>query len=348
MNIRSRLRSGIARILYRSGLTAPAWRARDRLSIVTFHHVLPEEERRRYPYPNLVVTPEELDEVLRFVRRHFECGPLALQQARHRRGEEPRHPLLAVTFDDGQYDNFLHARPVLARHGVQASFFVPVAAVENRELLWHDRAGFAALALLEDGDEGAARLRSLAGTDAISGDPRQVVRTLVQALKRVELARRLEIVDNLMRQAKRFQEPTFARLMTFAEIRQLCEDGHEIGSHSMTHCLMPECDDAALRYELEESRRILQAQTGSGIESFCYPNGACDARAAAATASAGYLQAVTTRLGSNARGADPMQLCRVDMDAARLRDSPGPVREELIAYRLAGFRAGASLNPALS
>ena len=46
MSIKTRLRNGAARLLYLSGLTAPARRGRGQLSIVTFHRVLPEAERR--------------------------------------------------------------------------------------------------------------------------------------------------------------------------------------------------------------------------------------------------------------------------------------------------------------
>ena len=72
--------------------------------------------------------------------------------------------------------------------------------------------------------------------------------------------------------------------MTFEELAALAADGHEIGSHSMTHCMMPECDDRALAYEVSESRRVLQARLAQPVEAFCYPNGDCDARTANAVA----------------------------------------------------------------
>ena len=166
MSAKTLLRNSIAQILFLSGFTAPERRGRGRFSIATFHRVLPEAERQAYPFPGLVVTPEELDNFLTYFSEHFDCGNLATQHERYLRGESLTRPLLAITFDDAQYDNYKYARLVLERHKIKASFFVPVAAVEKQELLWHDRLGFAVLALLrqkQDGLEQLMRILEAAG-----------------------------------------------------------------------------------------------------------------------------------------------------------------------------------------
>ena len=47
-------------------------------------------------------------------------------------------PILAITFDDGQLDNYQNALPVLERNGVTASFYIPSQTLENTAPLWHD------------------------------------------------------------------------------------------------------------------------------------------------------------------------------------------------------------------
>src|SRR5688572_24168562 len=110
------LRDAAAGLFALSGLTAASRRHVDRLVIVTFHRVLPEDLRAQYPYPGLAVTPEELDWLLGELGRDYTLGTLAETHRRYASGERPRKPLLAITFDDGQLDNYEHARPVLARH----------------------------------------------------------------------------------------------------------------------------------------------------------------------------------------------------------------------------------------
>ena len=106
------VRDTCAQTLALSGLTSPAARLRQRLSIITFHRVLKAEQRRLYPLPGLAVTPEELDAHLRFATRHFQCLPLASAVALWRSGRLGERPLLAVTFDDGQLDNHSRLRIV--------------------------------------------------------------------------------------------------------------------------------------------------------------------------------------------------------------------------------------------
>src|SRR5260370_23983514 len=149
MRAKRRLRDSAARLLFLTGLTAPELGSRRRLTIATFPHVLPDAERKVYPYPGLVVTPQELDMFLAYFTEHFDCGALATQHERYLGNAELVRPLLALTFDDAQHDNYQYARPVLARHRAKASLCVPVLVVERPAPLWHVRLGLAVLAPLK-------------------------------------------------------------------------------------------------------------------------------------------------------------------------------------------------------
>lgn len=301
-----------------SGLTGPLRRHRGHLVVVTFHRILPDSLRDQYPYPNLVVTPEELDWLLGTLARGYTLGPLGELHARHVAGECSAKPFMAVTFDDGQLDNFVHARPVLERHGVRASFFVPVNAIDEAEALWHDQLGFAVLALRR---AGCAEPEPLA---------------LVDAAKRLSPAERAELVRHWVDRA-RTVVPAWAGMMSWEQVRTLCADGHEIGSHSMSHALLPQCDERTLRVEAACSKARIEGELGVRVDSFCYPNGDWDRRTVEAVRAAGYRRAVTTRWGSNPPGAPTMALRRCDIDIRRLRDRRGACSASLLSLRLSGM-----------
>jgi peptidoglycan/xylan/chitin deacetylase (PgdA/CDA1 family) len=213
--------------------------------------------------------------------------------------------------------------------------------VERQELLWHDRLGFAILNLLKQVQGGRERLLQLLVATGLSvKESGNLVSEVVGASKELALESRLQLVASLVEISGTSQTPEFARLMTFDEIGELAHDGHEIGSHSMTHCLMPECDDRALAYEVAESRHVLQARLGKSIASFCYPNGNSDARTAHSVAQAGYSRAVTTTWGNNGQEADRFRLRRYDMVAKRVQDSGGKFEPALLAFRMSGFYPG--------
>jgi peptidoglycan/xylan/chitin deacetylase (PgdA/CDA1 family) len=76
-------------------------------------------------------------------------------------------------------------------------------------------------------------------------------------------------------------------------LRELAAGGWEIGSHTASHPLLTELDDAALARELAESKRICEERIGAPCYSLAYPYGLADGRVARAARGAGYAFAAT-------------------------------------------------------
>lgn len=72
-------------------------------------------------------------------------------------------------------------------------------------------------------------------------------------------------------------------------LRNLIQNGHEIGSHSLTHD--PRKMPAQPAAEAFESKRLLEAWLGTRVSSFCYPHYNSHAYLARAVRKAGYAQA---------------------------------------------------------
>jgi peptidoglycan/xylan/chitin deacetylase (PgdA/CDA1 family) len=336
------LRDAAARALFALGATAPRRAARGRLLVATFHRVLPEELRAAHPLPGLAVTPEELGRFLAFFSGHFECTTLREAASSFEAEASLARPPLALTFDDGQRDNLDHALPVLERFGARATFFAVPGCVERGEALWHERLAFAALRALEGGGAGRELLRALGGDD-LSGKPaRAAAGELVRRAKREAPARRAEWVERAEAAAGGSAVPEWDGLMSFEELRALAARGHEVGSHGLRHALLPQCSDAELEEEVAGSRRLLEVRLGAPVESFCYPNGDRDARVRAAVARAGYRLAVGTRWGANPRGAERLDLARLEMHAEHARARDGSFSEPRLAWRMTGFYPGLS------
>jgi peptidoglycan/xylan/chitin deacetylase (PgdA/CDA1 family) len=96
----------------------------------------------------------------------------------------------------------------------------------------------------------------------------------------------------------------------WSELELLREAGWEVGSHTATHPLLPDLDDAELERELVDSRATIRKRLGS-CETLAYPYGRADERTAAAAARAGYRAAFT--LGRAHRPDEPLRRPRLGL-----------------------------------
>jgi hypothetical protein len=81
--------------------------------------------------------------------------------------------------------------------------------------------------------------------------------------------------------------------MGWDELRQLRDDGWEIGSHGRAHRRLTELADQELADELVSSRETCTREMGAPCLSIAYPYGAHDRRVREATRRAGYLAAAS-------------------------------------------------------
>jgi peptidoglycan/xylan/chitin deacetylase (PgdA/CDA1 family) len=353
------LRDGLAELLARVGATSPARFARGALTLITFHRVLPADQLRRYPLgvsgrPGLALTPEQLEQVLGELASHFECSSVIEAFRRWKRPGLQRggegavaRPPLGISFDGGAFDNYEHARPVLAKLSLQATFYVPVRDVERRRSPWHDRSSFALLrsvaAVRKARDVDFDRLLEPFGLEksafaaVLPDDAMRLAAEGVATAEALPLERRDAAVAALEAALGGDQVPDFAAMMSWDQVRELQRAGHEIGSLSLTNPLLTALSDERLKDEVEGSRRELSEVLGAPASSFCYPGGSYDARVAGAVRAAGYECAVTTRWGLN-RKQPAFELARCDMDFARLCSRRGQFSSERLWLRLSGLQ----------
>lgn len=250
---------------------------------------------------------------MEFLARNY--NPVSLEDIRLFLSGQTAMPRksVALTFDDGYADNFEVAAPLLTRLGIPATFYLTVDSVRTGTLPWfcHLRHSFAKTKkkswidllgrswLLEDE---AARAEAFCAAceslTQLSGDSQQ------QALRAVE--RNLD-AEPLVRKKN--------LMMTWEQARRMCQDGHVLGSHSLTHPNMTYIADKDLNYELIESKREMEDELAMPVVHFSYPaaslTGSSTRRTLAATKQAGYLTAVTTTPGLVNNGDDPLALPRI-------------------------------------
>ena len=119
--------------------------------------------------------------------------------------------------------------------------------------------------------------------------------------------------------------------LTTNQVDGLIAAGWEIDSHTLTHPDLTTLDDASMRTELVDSRKLLQEKFKVPVNFFCYPAGVNDARVRAAVAAAGYKGATTVEPGIASKSDNPYLLPRIRVNgtdsaatvAGRVRSGQG-------------------------
>ena len=267
------------RVLHGSGVfelvANSRWR-RERLLILCYHGTSLEDEHLWRPA--LYMRPELLRERLTALKQgRYAVLPLDEALHRLRAGTLPARSV-ALTFDDGTYDFYRQAHPILQEFGVPATVYLttyyalcerPIFNLICSYMLWKRR-GQVLSDAPEIGLEGPLDLRTEAGRH-------QVVRRLIERAEREDLtgvqkddlAARLGHflgIDYAALKAKRILQ-----LMNVNEVRELAGHGVDFQLHTHRH-RTPE-DRALFSGEIRENRQHIHELVSSDPVHFCYPGG---------------------------------------------------------------------------
>jgi peptidoglycan/xylan/chitin deacetylase (PgdA/CDA1 family) len=215
----------------------------------------------------------ELARQLRYLRRAFRIVPLAAFAASIEAPRQPGRPRqAAIIFDDGLRSNVLVAYPILRALGIPATFFVCPGLIEERRWLWtHEvrrRLQFAG--------------RHLRQSLALEFGAPAELEAFVAWMKELGFAQRKRVETRLRQATAAFVPSDMDReafdLAGWDELRSLDPSIVTVGSHSMTHSILPRLSEPEIEAELRDSRRMLEAKLQRPAEFFSYPNGDVDER----------------------------------------------------------------------
>jgi peptidoglycan/xylan/chitin deacetylase (PgdA/CDA1 family) len=278
---------------------------RGRLSILTYHRVLSAPD----PILHDEIDAATFEGHLSVLASEFNVLPLGEACARLAEGALPARAA-CLTFDDGYADNEHTALPLLKRFGLTATFFVSTGYSDGG-IMFND-AVIEAVRRAPAGDYDLTRLGL--GTHGLhdSSSRRAAIDALLDAVKYRPLAQRGELVGHV---AAAFRATLPGNLMMRpAQIRRLCEEGMEIGGHTVNHPILTVLDDEQARAEIVGGKRRLEEITGAPVTLFAYPNGKpgrdYTPRDVELVRQAGFRAAVSTVPGVARRGSDLYQLPR--------------------------------------
>lgn len=169
-----------------------------------------------------------------------------------------------ITIDDGWQSNLDNIVPVAVKYKVPVEIFVSTEAVEKGNGYWWSY-------IME------ARKMGL------SKEP-------VEFFKTIDNEDRMRILEETKTKIQLNREA-----LTIEQVKEIADNPYvAIGSHSVSHPILPRCSNSQSKHEIIHSKTMLEEWTGKEITHFAYPNGDYSNREISFLRRAGYTLAFST------------------------------------------------------
>lgn len=218
-------------------------------------------------------TLEELDQRLRFLRRHAEViAPeemLGLEAA-------PRGPHVLLTFDDGYREWATEVLPLLRAHGLKAAFFLSTGFIDNPRAPWWYELPWM---VQESNASSLPGGKWLAETLRLDENRDGAAKTLLDAYKSLPGERTEEFLEWVAEASGSGRcDPRTMRddWLTWDMARELRDAGMEIGGHTVDHPVLSRLPAEAQREQVSACGRRIEAELDRPMRMFAYPVGLPD------------------------------------------------------------------------
>lgn len=184
---------------------------------------------------------------------------------------------IILTLDDGHIGNY-QLLPLIKKYKIPVTIFLTAGIINTNESFWFNE--------IND-------------------------KKIKSNLKKIPNDLRFESIKKIKEQSKPIKKtPQSLNKNQIFEMKEYIN----FQSHTMSHPILPHCDDDTIWYELSQSRRKLIDEYNLDIDTIAYPNGDYSEETINLAKKAGYKYGVTTDYGFNNKKSDPFLLKRISVN----------------------------------
>lgn len=268
----------LAELLFRTGAINGLSRilSHNKIVILNYHRVCPDQRKTPTPFHDglFTVGADEFYRQMSWLKRHTNIlSEQDILDIAYRGGYEKSRlkcPSVAITFDDGYYDNYAVAYPILKTLKIPAFFFICTGMVWERRLLWWDILAFLIKncrkhSIFVDEREYVLDNNRSGIIDELQLKMKQCSHEqIVRHIMSISAATEIELPPEEMQDKE---------IMTVEQIREMASNEMAIGSHTHTHRSLAMSDSSRHETELTVSKQLLEKTTSRPVHSVSYPYG---------------------------------------------------------------------------
>ena len=286
----------------------------------------------------LAVSPANFEAQLQVIKDKY--NPISLSAlGKHLAARSIPDRSIVLTFDDGYIDNFNHAKPLLEKYEIPATFFIATRNCEQQQLFWWDELQQILFETEKLPEQLTLRIGSenfhyeLADESKLTNEirERQLIWIAFENVPTQRCALYLELWSRIRPLPDGDQQAIVSTLrdwssskpdlknqlicMTPEHINQLIANPlFSVGAHTVTHLALADHPVSVQRNEIFSSKEYLENLTGHSVLLFAYPYGHFSNETVTSVEKQDFISAVTTQEGVITKYSLPLRLNRYQVN----------------------------------
>jgi peptidoglycan/xylan/chitin deacetylase (PgdA/CDA1 family) len=177
-----------------------------------------------------------------------------------------------ITLDDNYKEYYTEVFPLKNKYNFEMTLFVSIDPIENKEPLFVDSL-IHAINLSKEKILDLTHYGLKEYPIVIDEEKNKAIVEINEFSKMLSKERRKELIDAIIRQLEIDKNSIKKFLLTWDELIEMNNNGVEIGAHTMSHPVLAEIPLEEAKYEISESKRILEQKLNTKVKMFAYPYG---------------------------------------------------------------------------
>ena len=215
--------------------------------------------------------PLEFEKQIAYITKNFNVLPIEdLIENLNKNKIKPYS--LALTFDDGHFDFYTSAWPILKKYNLPASLYITTGFVDGTTWLWPDLIKYILLNSKVEvlNAQGVGTISTTKSNHHTSWHKLGDYCLTLHAEQRNKLL--LQLANDAQVSISNTPQSPF-HSVTWGQLKEMSQEGLTVGSHTVTHPILSSLSIDALRNELTESAQAIEKNLGTIPLGLCYPNG---------------------------------------------------------------------------
>ena len=250
---------------------------KDSVIIFLFHGVIDKNPFKIRNYNNKHLLASDFTKVLNILKKKGNCISMDEVYERIKTKKKFSNYSFAITFDDGFYNNFKIAIPILIKKKLKATFYITSNFIEKNSMSWVDKIEY----MIENISD--TKILSIFNSKFIihSNMKSKIeflkkIRILAKQKKNIDLDLLVGTIKKQLKFKKRIGnlKNILDRKMNWKNIKKINSNNlFLIGGHTQNHKILSFLNNKSCNSEIEKCISTIKNKTNISLEHFSYPEG---------------------------------------------------------------------------